>query len=87
MRYVERHMGPVTRISSDALTIDSVEDYCAFLALTRIPLDPRHFRRKWPAFLKRFHVVGQPGAWTENDYLRARAVVITRSDRGAPRVA
>lgn len=78
IKYTERHMMVARAISSDQLTIHSVEDYCAFVTLTHISLNPEHFTREWPEFLKRYDAKTSPTVMTENDYLSTPQIIITR---------
>jgi len=77
-RYVERHLHNRLAISSDALSIITIKDYCAFLELSRLPINSKGRGQKWRAFRKRFDVTPAPGEVTENDYITSSKFIITR---------
>lgn len=78
LAYVERHMHAQLTLSSDELTIRSVPDYCAFITLARVPVAPAAFRRRFHRFFSVYAVTPVAGELTDNPYVTAPKVVITR---------
>lgn len=91
--YLERHLGDSTAVTSDAMAIHSIHDFCVFVHLARLSL----FTRNHPNVRLKAHPMmrelmnyrfeSASGEWTDNDYLRVPRFRVIRRHTGANHAA
>ncbi len=78
IRYVSLYIKDQTSIELSECSIETIEDYCAFLTLSRIPMNPTHFKTKWKEFMQNYSVEAVDNEWVENTYLKTQRVIIKK---------
>jgi len=76
LRYVSLYLDDQNSIKLSECNIKTIEDYCTFLTLSRIPMNPSYFKIKWRRFMKSYSVIAVDNEWAENKYIKAPNVII-----------
>jgi len=76
--YIDRHMLDQSQITSDAMTISSIEDYCALTMLSHLSVNPPAGLGKWGAFGRKYKLDRTLGEITSNDYIEMTTVRVVR---------
>lgn len=76
--YLERELGSKNAITTDEMAINSLDDLLAFLELRKLINDGVSQGSVFRPLLKYYKVVSNPNRLTNNEYIRAPQLIITR---------
>lgn len=82
--YIERHMLSLSAISSDELTIQSIDDYCSFVALSNLSVQSKTSNNQMRNFFTNYSIAVSSNGLTENDHLIVPKIIITRIKNEVP---
>ena len=91
--FLDKHFGDRQQLSSDEISIVSIQDYCLFVFIGRLAL----LSRQYPSEGRKAHPQLRPfrdyqfesiaGEQTDNDFLRVPRFVVSRRNRGVTHAA
>lgn len=88
IQYLERHLERRQSLSSDALLIGDIHDFCVFVTVTRMALLSRNHAGAGKKFhpllvaLKNYRFECIAGEWTDNPYIRVPRYQVERKTSG-----